>query len=36
MLGLSIVLGTLLVDATLVVGAFSDHSPTRGSTIVIW
>ena len=35
MLGLSIVLGTLLVDATLVGGAFSDHSPSRGSTMVI-
>jgi len=35
MLGLTIVLGTVLVDATLVGGAFSDHSPSRGSTMVI-
>jgi hypothetical protein len=35
MLGLSIVLGTLLVDVTFVGGAFSDHSPNRSSTMVI-
>ena len=35
MLGLSIALGTLLVDANLVIFAFVDRSPTRGSNVVI-
>ena len=34
MLGLSILLGTFLFDANLVVFAFVDHSPTRGSNLV--